>query len=171
MFRSIWLFGFGIHNRLHNMLNCNRLNLYNVCGLFISRLYALQTQLVVGICFRFAHSPIDLLSVKKRPAFENRTWRLPHLWVLPSGLGRERREVDRRRGGRVDTSLVPFGGVSVHLFLEESGLGWGGVFFSRFLLWIFLPQSMEGFPLWLGVFWKWAQSKNSSEYCVSLEHF
>lgn len=32
-------------------------------------------------------------------------------------------------GGRVDTSLKPFGGVSVHLFLEESGLGWGGVFF------------------------------------------
>ena len=50
-------------------------------------------------------------------------------------------------GGRVDTSLKPFGGVSVHLFLEESGLGWSGVFFSRFLLWIFYPKAWGDFPL------------------------
>lgn len=65
--------------------------------------------------------------------------------MLPAGLGRERREVDRRRGGRVDTSLKPFGGVSVHLFLEESGLGWGGVFFFEIFVVDFLPQSMGGF--------------------------
>lgn len=102
MFRSIWLFGFGIYNRLHVCVTAIVLVyiMYVVCSFLVCMHFRhLQTQLVVWICFRFAHSPIDLLPVKNRPAFENRTWRLPHLWVLPSGLWRERREVDRRRGG------------------------------------------------------------------------
>ena len=165
MFRSIWLFGFGIYNRLHVCVTAIVLVyiMYVVCSFLVCMHFRhLQTQLVVWICFRFAHSPIDLLPVKNRPAFENRTWRLPHLWVLPSGLWRERREVDRRRGG--GSSLKPFGGVSVHLFLEESGLGWGDVFFQDFCCGFFYPKAWRDFPIWLGFFWKWAQSKNSGEH-------